>query len=148
MYTLNDVLLLGAIEMKKGKLFFLLVMLLAIISIVACNKKTNDEKVGQTSLINDEEKLFVEIGQEIFEITDKEKIDPIIEILQNADWENAEVSMDGPYDFILNNKYAFWITPQKDALEVIMQGHSKFTKLAVKDSQILYETITDEKLGK
>lgn len=70
-----------------------------------------------------------------------------LNILKKADWENAKIGMALPPDFRINNKYFIWLTPQKDMLEVFIQGQNKYTKLSEKDSDVLYEMITDEKLG-
>jgi hypothetical protein len=51
-------------------------------------------------------------------------------------------------DFKINHNYLIWVTPQRNMLEVIIQGQNKYTKLSEKNSEILYEIITDKKLSK
>jgi hypothetical protein len=50
-------------------------------------------------------------------------------------------------DFKINHNYLIWVTPQRNVLEVIIQGQNKYTKLAEKNSKILYEIITDKKVS-
>ncbi|MCC3359387.1 hypothetical protein [Bacillus sp. REN16] len=90
------------------KIIILIIMLITIIPIIGCNTKINienaEEQIEETRVIKEEEKLVIGIEQEMIEISDKAKVDAVIGILQKANWENAEVSMDGPFDFIINNK--------------------------------------------
>ena len=136
------------------KFVILIFMSIATISLVGCNLKSDNKQVNETNIIVDEEKLFIEkrVGTEnqyekLKEITDKEKVEKALNILKKADWENAKIEMALPPDFRINNKYLIWPTPQKDMLEVFIQGQNKYTKLSEKDSDVLYEMITDEKLG-
>ncbi|MED4019021.1 MULTISPECIES: hypothetical protein [Sutcliffiella] len=136
------------------KLVFLMFMSSVLISLVGCNFQSDSKQVNEANSKAEEEKLLVEkrVGTEdkyekFKEITDKEKVEKALNILKNADWENAKVKMAHPPDFRINNKYLIWLTPQKDMLEVIIQGENKYTKLSKKDSEVLYEIITEEKLG-
>ncbi|CRK82264.1 hypothetical protein [Neobacillus massiliamazoniensis] len=85
--------------------------------------------------------------KKINEIKVKDKIETVIDLFLSANWENAEVSMHRPPNFKINNLYDIWITPQKNRLEVVIRGKSKYTKLSEKDSQTLYKIMTDTKLG-
>ena len=80
-------------------------------------------------------------------ISDTETINKVLSVLRNADWENAKVSMSRPPDFKINNLYDIWISPEKNRLEVVIEGESKYVILSKKDSQVLYEIITGEKLS-
>lgn len=139
--------------MRKGVI--ILFLFVSIVSIVGCNKQLKDEEVKETTVIMEVEKLVIEkrIGTEnqyeqVKEITDKEKIDKVLELLDKADWENAKFKKSLSPDFKINNNYFIWITPQRNMLEVGIQGQNKHTKLSEKNTKILYEIITDEKLGK
>ncbi|WP_053073850.1 hypothetical protein [Bacillus sp. LL01] len=136
------------------KLVILMFVSIALISLVGCNLKSDSKQVNETNIIVEEEKLFIEkrVGTEnqyeqFNEITDKEKVEKVLNIFREANWENAKVQMAHPPDFRINNKYLIWLTPQKDMLEVIIQGENKYTKLSKEDSTVLYEIITGEKLG-
>ncbi|MFO1444109.1 hypothetical protein KDN24_13025 [Bacillus sp. Bva_UNVM-123] len=63
--------------------------------------------------------------EKLKEITDKEKVEKALNILKKVDWENAKIKMAFPPDFRINNKYLIWLTPQKDMLEVFIQGQNK-----------------------
>jgi hypothetical protein len=134
-----------------GKRIIFLLILVATISIVGFSDiKSDSEKVKETNLIEEEEKLVIEKRsgtdsqyEQFKEITDKEKIEKVLNILQKADWKNAKVQMTHPPDYIINNKYKIWLTPPKNMLEVIFQNH--YTKLSEKDFKELYEIITERK---
>ena len=136
------------------KIVILLFMSIAIISLVGCNLKSDSKQINEAKIISEEEMLFIEkrVGTEnqyeqFKKITDKEKVEKVLNILQKANWKNAKVEMAHPPDFRINNKYLIWLTPQKDMLEVIIQGQNKYTKLTEKDSEVFYNIITNEKLG-
>lgn len=80
-------------------------------------------------------------------ITDKESIKYVSTILENAPWEDASVSMTHPPDFKINNLYEIWIGPQKNSLEVVIEGKNKYAKLSEKDSKTLFKIITGKTLG-
>lgn len=133
--------------------FIILFMAFSLIGLMGCNLKLDSEKVSGANLIV-EEKLLIEkrVGTEnqyenSKEITDKDKIEKVLNILQKANWESAKIEMDQSPELKINNKYLIWLSPQKDMLEVIIQGENKYTKLSKKDSEAIYEIITDEKLG-
>ncbi|MFD0618268.1 hypothetical protein ACFQZR_12420 [Paenibacillus sp. GCM10027629] len=83
-------------------------------------------------------------------VEDNETVKTVMDVLGNVQWENAKVSMSREPDYKINTinidltvsyepvTYAFWISPKKDILEVIIEGQSKYGKLTKKDSAILY----------
>ena len=144
--------------------FVLLLTLAAIILTIGCTNDSTEildketpveEEADFKPLIERAEKLVIKkrIGTEnkyetFQEITDKVRVNQVLDILQNADWENIEVEMASLPDYKINNKYGIWLTPQKNLLEVvIMQGNRNYAKLSEKDSHSLYEIMTDKKLG-
>jgi len=131
------------------------------ISLVGCNQeetiKTQKEEQAettQTELI--EEKPFtVEERQSegykiIKEVVKFDEIVTVVDIFKNAEWEeNIKVNMALPpeYRFSLGSiNYAIWVTPNRDRLEIIAEGQSKYIKLPIKDSEILYKIITGKEL--
>ncbi|WP_075982663.1 hypothetical protein [Bacillus massilinigeriensis] len=127
--------------MRKG--FVFLLIFVAIASVVGCNKQIN---------IKSEDKLIIEKLTEtegqyevIKEITDKEKIENVLKIFKKARWEEASDKSTYP-DFKINDSYAIWIT-SNNKIRVRIDSISKNTFLSEKDSKVLYEIITDEKLG-
>ena len=114
------------------KLVILLFLSIVLISLVGCNLKSDIKLVNETNLIVEEEKLLIEkrVGTEDLyekskEITDKEKVENALNILHNANWENAKVKMAHSPDFMINKTYLIWLIPQKDMFEVIIQGENK-----------------------
>lgn len=84
------------------------------------------------------------------EVVKSDEIRTVVEILENAEWqEGIKVKMGLPpeYRFSLGSiNYAIWVTPTKDRLEIIAEGQSKYIKLPIKDSEILYKIITGKEL--
>ena len=66
----------------------------------------------------------------------------VLDILQNVSWENAKVSMSRQPDYKILTvntdptvsyepvTYDVWLSPNKDILEVIIEGHSKYGKVS------------------
>lgn len=81
----------------------------------------------------------------------KDELKSVEKILENADWEeNIEVSMALPpeYRFSLNSSnYAIWVTPNGDRLEIVIEGEEKYINLREKESDALFELITENKLN-
>ena len=86
----------------------------------------------------------------IKEVVKSDEIETVVEIIENADWEeNIQVEMAFPpeYRFNLGSiNYAIWVTPNRDRLEIIAEGLAKYIKLPIKDSEILYKIITGKDL--
>lgn len=86
-------------------------------------------------------------------IENLETINSILNVLNQISWEEAEVDMTRQPDFkitVVNiNPTAYfnpiifdlWITPNKDKLEIIIEGRSKYQKLSKQDSAILLDII-------
>ncbi|MUT66992.1 hypothetical protein [Paenibacillus sp. NEAU-GSW1] len=82
-------------------------------------------------------------------IEDNETVNKIMDILQDVSWENAIVSMSRQPDYKILTvntdptvsyepvTYAFWLTPNKDSLEVIIEGQSQYGKVSRGNSKVL-----------
>lgn len=122
-------------------------------ALVGCNQDAPTE-TPQTEHI--EEKPFTvkesqrEGDQSTKEVVDSNEIKIVTEMIEDAEWEeNIEVDMVYPpdYRFRLDSiSYAIWVTPNRDGLEIIAEGQSKYIKLPVQDSEILYEIMTGKEL--
>ena len=114
-------------------------------------------------LQNTEQSIVVEkrIGDEnnyedFREVTDNEQVQKLLEILQDANWIDAEIEMNShpDYRFALRFTnpdieakavlYELWITPYKDKVELI--GGYQYVKLGKNESTELFEIVTGEKL--
>lgn len=91
------------------------------------------------------------------EITDSESVQKVEGILSSTDWENAEVSMASlPYvKFSLEEVeqadsdvpvYYLWVSPNKDKVELVIEGEGKYVQLNHRDSEDLFEAVTEENL--
>jgi hypothetical protein len=82
-------------------------------------------------------------------VDDPEELRKIEELLNDLEWERAEVEMTHPpeYRFIADNSFfAIWVTPNKDMLEMTVEGESLFIKLAEEESKLLFELVTGKNL--
>lgn len=86
------------------------------------------------------------------EITQKEQVRKVKEIINDADWENAEVEMVEPphYKFRFRNlspeetdRYEVWISPKNDKLEIYCRNNG-YTQLTKENSSLLFEILTGE----
>jgi hypothetical protein len=131
------------------------------ISLVGCNQEESlkapkevQAETPQTEHI--EEKPFTveehqsEGYKSLKEVVKSDEIKTVVKIIENAEWEeNSKVEMALPpeYHFSLGSyNYAIWVTASKDRLEIIAEGQSKYIKLPIKDSEILYKIITGKEL--
>ena len=81
------------------------------------------------------------------------------DILNNIDWENAEVEITQPadYSFIFQYKnpkieakavsYLLWASPNKDKVGLINKAGSKYVQLDADKSAELFEILTGRKLS-
>lgn len=111
-------------------------------------------KVNNTIVKERVEKLEVQkrIGEDnkyelLREITNPEKVEKILLMLEKANWINAKVEMASPPNYKINNKYEIWLTPLNNMLEVVIPSQSKYIKLWGEEAAILFEIIADEKLN-
>lgn len=99
-----------------------------------------------------EENLF----EDYKEITAREQVEKALDIIKEADWENAKAEMsrfpDLQFQFPSVNddntklaNYLLWVTPNGENLEIVTDG-GKYVKLAKQDSADLFGIVTDESL--
>ena len=92
------------------------------------------------------------------EITQQKQVTKAIDIVKNANWENAKVEMAryADYQFQFRSKnssedkiasYLLWISPNGKNLEIVTDSH-KYVKLTKQDAAELFEIITGEELVK
>jgi hypothetical protein len=93
------------------------------------------------------------------EITNNEQVKIVIEILDDIDWKNAQVSMVRPADYSFGFQYKnpkieakavlyeLWISPNKDQVELVIDAEGKYAQLDKNKSAIIFEIITGEKLS-
>jgi hypothetical protein len=84
----------------------------------------------------------------IYEIADKGKVETLIKVLGNADWqENVKVDIRPPdYRFTWNSyKHSVWINQEYDRLELIIEGQSNYGTLSKDSFEIVFEILTGEK---
>lgn len=83
-------------------------------------------------------------------IEDAEELRVMLSIIETAKWEeNTKVEMAYPpkYRFRYNHEnYLIWVTPQRNRLEIVIQGQDKYLKLPHSESQQMYLLFTDEEL--
>ena len=83
------------------------------------------------------------------EITDNDSFQKINYILESIIWKNTKVEMASPpqYKFRFEDKiYDLWISPNKDKVELAIEGESKYAQLNKSKSAKLFELITEEKM--
>jgi hypothetical protein len=93
------------------------------------------------------------------EINQNERVKQVREIVEDIEWENAQVSMVRPPDYRFGFQYKnpnieakavlyeLWISPNKDRVELVIDAESKYAQLDKETSAVLYELITEEKLS-
>ena len=140
--------------MKIQRLLFCLIFAFVCLATGCSNEIENEEQIIMVQKrVGDENKY-----EDFKEVTDNEQVMSIKELLDDTDWENAKVNMVRPPDYkfhfehtdkgIKSNavQHSVWISPNKDKLEVVIEGQSKYVQLTKEDSAILFKVITGEKL--
>lgn len=140
--------------MKTNKIFIALIIV-SLVLIVSCSNV----------IINEGNKIVVEkrVGEAnkyelLNEISDSQVVQNAKDILDKVSWENAEVSMVRPPDYEfhfedsneeLNSNgliYDLWISPNKDKVELVIEGEGKYVQLNKEKSAKLFEIIIGKKL--
>jgi hypothetical protein len=92
------------------------------------------------------------------EINQNERVKQVKEIVEDIEWENAQVSMVRPPDYRFGFQYKnpnieakavlyeLWISPNKDRVELVIDAVSKYAQLDKETSAVLFELLTAEKL--
>lgn len=114
-----------------------------------------NEMIGQKITVQKrtgEENTF----EDFKEVTQRKQVTQAIDIVKNANWENAKVEMESyaDYQFQFKNSsedkiasYLLWISPNGENLEIVTDS-DKYVKLTKQDSADLYEILTGEELVK
>ncbi|HZG72056.1 MAG TPA: hypothetical protein VEY51_11030 [Chondromyces sp.] len=138
--------------MNRYKKFIALISIFLIV-ITGCSNEVEVE--GNAILV--QKRIGEENKYEHFkEITDNDKVQKANDILENIHWENAEVNMAYPphYKFRFEGNYEqseliydLWISPNKDKIELVIEGESKYGRLSKSKSAKLFEIIVGIKLS-
>ncbi|MBT2690822.1 hypothetical protein J7I93_22025 [Bacillus sp. ISL-47] len=141
------------------KLFKYLIVFIGIFSIfiVGCSNESSNKLQNEGNKILVEKRVGEENKYEHYkEITDDSTVRKAKDILKNISWENAEVSMAYPphykFHFVADNEqsgliYDLWISPNKDKVELVIEGEGKYVQLNKSKSAQLFETIIGVKLS-
>lgn len=141
------------------KVFKYLIFFIVIFSlfIAGCSKESSNEvqieenKILVQKCVGEEDKY-----KDFKEISDDGTIKKALEILESIRWENAEVSMAQPPHYKFRFKggneqseliYDLWISPNKDKVELVIEGKGKYVQLSRNKSAKLFETITGVQLS-
>ncbi|WP_253701224.1 hypothetical protein [Bacillus sp. FJAT-29814] len=122
------------------KNFKYLIAFLGIISffIVGCSNLIKDEEqyIDVEKRIGDENRY-----EEFNKITHNDQVQKVREIVDNIDWEKAQVSMVRPPDYRFAFQYEnpeietkvalyeLWISPNNDKVELVINAESKYVQL-------------------
>ncbi len=134
-----------------------ILLLFSILSILLVSSGCVNKMIGQKITVQNrtgEEDTF----EEFREITKRKQVNKAIDIVKNADWENAEVTMEryAEYQFQFPFKndsedkiasYLLWISPNGENLEIVTDS-DRYVKLTKHDSADLYKILTGEELIK
>lgn len=134
----------------------LLFALILVFITTGCSSGMEDEE--QTIIVQKLVEDKVEYNH-FREVTDIDLVAKVTNILEKTNWANTEVRMLHPADYIFHFEYidekiqsnsviyALWISPNKDKIELVMQGEGKYVQLTKRKSAELFEIITGEKLS-
>lgn len=138
-----------------------LILLCIGTTLFGCNQEEIINATNKTQAVvpqpeNNEEIPFTvkerqnEEYESIKELVEPNEIKTVTKIISTAEWEERiRVSMAHPPDYRFNLgsiNYAIWVTPNKDRLEMIAEGQSKYIKLPIKESETLYKIIAEKDL--
>ena len=139
--------------MKKLVITFIGIIIMFMVS---CSKEIENEE----QIIKFQKYMGNEDNYEEFkEINNNERVKQVKDIVDNIDWEDAQVSMVRPPDYRFGFQYKnpkfeskaalyeLWVSPNKDKVELVIDAESKYVQLDKKKSAVLYELITEEKLS-
>ena len=140
--------------MKNLKYFIAFIGIISIFMVGCSNgTETYDQYIKVQKRVGDENNY-----EDFKEITDHEQVQKVKDILNDIEWENAQVNMAHPtdYEFIFQFKnpeieakavlYELWVSPNKDKVELVINAGSKYVQLDTAKSAELFELLTEEKL--
>ena len=145
----------GVIDLKTNKIFIVF-MAVFLVLIVGCSNGINNQgnKIVVEKRVGDANKY-----EHLNEISDIEEVQKVKGILDKIRWENAAASMAYPphykFQFEDTNKvqksngliYDLWISPNKDKVELVIEGESKYVQLNNEKSAELFEIIIGKNLA-
>ncbi|MFZ0576825.1 MAG: hypothetical protein WAM41_04880 [Psychrobacillus psychrotolerans] len=134
-----------------------IILLFSLLGVLLVSSGCVNEMIGQKITVQNrtgEENIF----EDFKEVTQKKQVETAIDIIENANWENAKVEMaryaDYQFQFPSKNSsedkiasYLLWISPNGENLEVITDS-DRYVKLTKSDSADLYKILTGEELIK
>ena len=138
--------------MKTNKIFIVFIAMFLVLMVGCSNGIKNEgNKIIVEKQVNGTDKY------EIYnEIKDNKELQNAKDILNSIKWENAKVSMAqrSEYKFHFedtNSKtsgavYELWISPNKDKIELVIDGESKYVQLDKEKSEKLFKIITGKNL--
>ncbi|MGD6968753.1 hypothetical protein ACQCVP_20245 [Rossellomorea vietnamensis] len=140
---------------SKRKLLLALFILFTMLATGCSNDVSNEEQN-----IEVRERIYPDTNEyrNLNEISNNEQVRQVRDILNDAQWEEKVVDMARLADFRFTFQFKdpnieakpiiheLWISPTLETVEII-KGQSEYTHLNEKDSAILYEVLTGEKLS-
>ena len=134
-----------------------ILLLLSVLGVLLVSSGCVDEIIGQKITVQNrtgEENTF----EDFKEVTQRKQVTKAIDIVKNANWENAKVEMeryaDYQFQFPFKNSsegkiasYLLWISPNGENLEIVTES-DRYVKLTKQESADLYEILTGEELIK
>lgn len=139
--------------MRTNKIFIVFIAMFLVLMVGCSNGIKNEgNKIVVEKQVNGTDKY------ELYnEIKDSKEVQNAKDILNSIKWENAKVSMAYPpkYKFHFedtNSKtsgavYELWISPNKDKIELVIDGESKYVQLDKEKSENLFKIITGKNLS-
>ena len=139
--------------MKTNKIFIVFLAVFLVL-ILGCSNEIKNEgnEIVVEKRVGDENKY-----EHFNEINDIEEVQKAKGILDKTSWENAAVSMAHlphyKFQFVDTNKksngliYDLWISPNKDKVELVIEGESKYVQLNKEESAELFEIIVGKNLA-
>ena len=145
----------GVIYLKTIKIFIDFMAVFLVLIVGCSNEIKNDgNRIVVEKRVGDENKY-----EHFNEINDIEEVQKVKGILDKISWENAEASMAYPphykFQIVDTNKeqksngliYDLWISPNKDKVELVIEGESKYVQLNKEESAELFEIIIGKNLA-
>jgi hypothetical protein len=142
--------------MKSIRKLLLFVFILFTMLATGCSNDISNEEQN----IDVQERTYPDTNEyrNLNEISNNEQVRQVREILNDAKWEEKVVDMARLADFRFTFQfkdpdieakpviYELWISPALETVEII-KGQSEYTHINEKNSVILYEVLTGEKLS-
>ncbi|MEW8995507.1 hypothetical protein [Clostridium sp.] len=124
-----------------------------LLMVVGCSSGIENKGniIGVEKRVGEEDKY-----EHYNDITDREEVKKVKDILDNINWKDGAVSMVCPphYKFYFedaNGKtseivYELWISPDKGKVELVIDSETKFVKVSERMSVELFKLITGNEL--